>query len=275
MGQYCGRCGSLLADSFAVCPRCNFSSASSFPAAGHSPNSSADTLAMAGVPAGLAHGAPVEVRRDGSAADIAELQGLHLKVLAQGDSIAQSFGSEPTGIVKVVAWMVRATFLDKRVARAAAQDTGGNGAAIAALAIAAIPSIIFGALFNGFRMGFVAGLGTTIVLAAVTPAIVFFSLSLLSARIIDIKLPAGTVLRVLAYPQAIMAVSAIPILGGFIGPVARIWSIVASAEAIREVTGTRAEKAIIFTAIGALIQACVWMVLSILAARAAMLLQIR
>ena len=230
---------------------------------------------MAGVPAGLAHGAPVEVMRDGSAADIAQLQGLHLKVLAQGDSIAQSFGSEPTGIVKVVAWMVRATFLDKRVARAAAQDTGGNGAAIAALAITAIPSIIFGALFNGFRMGFVAGLGTTIVLAAVTPAIVFFSLSLLSARIIDIKLPAGTVLRVLAYPQAIMAVSAIPILGGFIGPVARIWSIVASAEAIREVTGTRAEKAIIFTAIGALIQACVWMVLSILAARTAMLLQIR
>jgi hypothetical protein len=230
---------------------------------------------MASEPVGLAPGAPLQVARAGTAVATEQWNGLRSKVLAQGDSIAQSFGAEPTGIVKIIAWMVRATFFDKRVARAAAQDTGGNGAAIAALVIAAIPAIIFGALFNGFRMGFITGLATTIVLTALTWTIVFFSLSMLSARIVDIKMPVGTVLRVLAYPQAILIFGAIPILGGFIGPVARIWSIVASAEAIREVTGTRAEKAIIFAAIGALIQAVVWMVLSVLAARTAMLFGVR
>jgi hypothetical protein len=217
----------------------------------------------------------LQVRREGAVAGYEQLQGFHSKVLAQGDSIAQSFGAEPTGIVKVISWMVRATFLDKRVARAAAQDTGGNGAAILALAITATPGMIFGILLAGFRMGLFLGVAITVVLTAVTLTITFFSLSMLSAKVVDIKLSIGTVLRVLAYPQTITVLGSIPILGGFIGPVARIWSIVASAEAVREVTGTRAEKAIIFAAIGALIQAVVWMVLSVLAARTAMLFGVR
>ncbi len=280
MGRFCASCGGAVADGVTVCERCGYPAstaapASTYPPATYAPGSAAAALAMASEPVGLAPGAPLQVARAGTAVATEQWNGLRNKVLAQGDSIAQSFGAEPTGIVKIIAWMVRATFFDKRVARAAAQDTGGNGAAIAALVIAATPTIIFGALSNGFRMGFITGLATTIVLTALTLTIVFFSLSMLSARVVDIKMPVGTVLRVLAYPQAILIFGAIPILGGFIGPVARIWSIVASAEAIREVTGTRAEKAIIFAAIGALIQAVVWMVLSVLAARTAMLFGVR
>jgi len=280
MGDFCGRCGSAVADGAAVCGSCGNpvsagSSAAVYSSAGYAPNSAAAALAMAGEPAGLSPTTPLQVRRANSTAEIEQLQGLRSKVLAQGDSIAQSFGAEPTGIVKIIAWMVRSTFLDKRVARAAAEDTGGNGAAIAALAIIAAPGIIFGMLLSGFRMGLLLALVSTLVVTAITLTVTFVSLSMLSEKILDIKMPAGTVLRVLAYPQTISVLGSIPILGSFIGPVARIWSIVASAEAVREVTGARAEKAILFAAIGALIQACVWMVLSILAARLAMLIQIR
>lgn len=281
MGSYCGRCGGALQDGTVACALCGspaptpYSAIPAYPPAAYSPNSAAAALAQASEPSGLASTAPVQVRRDGTAATNEQIQGFHAKVLAQGDSIAQSFGAEPTGFIKVVAWMVRATFLDKRVARAAAQDAGGNGAAIVALAIIATPSILFGFLFNGFRMGIIAGVIATIVITVLTLTIMFFSLAMLSEKIVDMKMPVGMVMRVMAYPQTLSALGSIPILGGFIGPVARIWCIVASAEAIREVTGTKAEKAIIFTAIGALIQACVWMVLSILAARAAMLFQIR
>ena len=280
MGSYCGRCGSLIAGEFSVCERYGNPAQTAFPVAANSPasyapKSAAAALAMASEPAGLAPIAPLQVSRGVATAEIEQLQGLHSKVLAQGDSIAQSFGAEPTGFVKIIAWMVRSTFLDKKVARAAAEDTAGNGAAIAALAIIAAPGIVFGMLFAGFRMGLILGLVTTLVVTAVTLTITFFSLSMLSEKLVDIKMPIGTVLRVLAYPQTISVLGSIPILGSFIGPIARIWSIVASAEAVREVTGTKAEKAVIFAAIGALIQACVWMVLSIFAARMAMLIQIR
>jgi len=270
----------MIADGAAVCARCGNPAPAAIYGAGYAPvayarSSAAEALAGASEPAGMGPVAPLQVRRAGATAEIEQLQGFREKVLAQGDSIANSFGAEPTGFIKVIAWMVRATCLDKRVARAAAQDTGGNGAAIAALAITATPGVLFGILVSGFRMGLVLGVATTVVLTVATLTITFFSLSMLSAKIVDINLPVGTVLRVLAYPQAIAVLGSIPILGSFIGPVARIWSIVASAEAIREVTGAKAEKAIIFAAIGALIQACVWMVLSILAARTAMLFQIR
>ena len=281
MGSFCGRCGGVLQDGAFACAFCGnpaptpYSAAPAYPPAGYGLNSAAAALAQASEPTGLASTAPVQVRRDGAAVTNQQIQGFHAKVLAQGDSIAQSFGAEPTGFVKVIAWMVRATFLDKRVARAAAQDTGGNGAAIAALAITATPAILFGFLFNAFRMGIIAGVIATIVITVLTLLITFFSLAGLSEKIVDIKMPVGTVMRVLAYPQTLSALGSIPILGGFIGPVARIWCIVASAEAIREVTGSKAEKAIIFAAIGALIQACVWMVLSILAARAAILFKLQ
>ena len=274
MARLCAACGSALSEEAAICSRCGQPAPAAF-TAGYDPNSAAKTLAMAGEPACLSNAAPIQVAQQGGTAEIQQWNTLRGKVLAQGDSIAQSFGAEPTGFVRIIAWMVRATCLDRRVARAAAQDKGGNGAAIAALAIGSIPTIAFGALFNGFRMGFLPALAVTLILTVVTFALMFFVLSMLSAGIVDAALSVDTLLRVLAYPQAILAFSAIPILGGFIGPVARIWSIVASAEAVREVSNARAEKAIIFAAIGALIQAVAWMILSVLAARTAMWLQIR
>lgn len=240
--------------------------------------SAAAALATAQEPVGLSVAPPVNVKAVGVATDSAQLQNLHQQVLSHGDSIAKSFGTEPTGFVKIISWMVRATFLDTRVARAAAQDVNGNGAAVAALAITALPGILIGTLVAsgmGFRMNLLAGLLTTVIVTCATLLVTFFSLSAISAKIVDVKLSPATVMRVLAYPQTISAVNAIPLLGNLIGPIARIWTIVASAVGVREVTGTRTEKAVLFAAFGALIQACTWMVLSVLAARTAVALNIR
>jgi hypothetical protein len=209
----------------------------------------------------------------GSRANIDELQ---KKVQERGDAIAGSFGSQPEGIAKIVSWVVRSTFLDARIARAAVEDVNGTGAAILVLALTAIPSIFFGGVLQ--MVVFPGGtltrtLGMTIDMAA-TLLITYLVLGTLSEKFAGLKLSPATLVRMLAYPQAICCASAIPILGGFLGPVARVWSLIACAVAVREVTGVKAEKAVLFAAIGALIQAFVWMALSVVAARTVMFLRL-
>lgn len=243
----------------------------------YAPGSAAAALTYAQEPAGLSLSPPLQVA--GSAqGDLQQFQNLQQKVLTQGDAIARSFGDQPTGVVKIVSWMVRATFLDARIGRMAAADVNGTGAAIAAVAITAAPGLLLGSLIAsglGFRMSFLAGFISTVIVMTATWGITLFVLSALAPKVVDAPLSFGTVLRVLAYAQTANVLISIPLLGNLIGPIARIWSIIATAVAIREVTRTRTEKAVIFAAIGALVYALAWMTLSIIAARTAMALHIR
>lgn len=196
------------------------------------------------------------------------------KVITQGDSIAAAFGHEPTGIVKVISWMVRATFLDTRVASAAANDVNGNLAAILALLITYLPGLVFTSLLTALftmRLGALLALFTGLAVIAVSLLVALLVMSALSVKILQVKLPAAVLLRTLAYAQTALIVGAIPLLGGFIGPVARIWSIAASAVAVREAASASAEKATIFVVIGVVIQVTLGMALSVLATRAGLM----
>ena len=52
--------------------------------------------------------------------------GFHQTLVPTGESLAASLGSNPTGFMKILSRLIRATFLDPRVARQAALDENGN-----------------------------------------------------------------------------------------------------------------------------------------------------
>ena len=265
MGVFCGQCGNTVNEGAAHCGHCG---ASTRPVGVSI--SAASMLAGSGTPAGLLASAPVESRAARSDSGMGQYDDLQKKLLARGDAIAQSFGGEQAGAMKYIVWLIRSTCLDRRVARAAAEETGGTGAAIVLLIVISLPTILFGAMTTVMRASFFPAVGILSLVTLLTWAITFIALSMVSTKMVEVKLPISVLIRVLTYPQTVTILGAIPLLGRLIGPVARIWSIVASAEAIREVTGVKAEKAILFTAFGALVYACAWMALSVIAARMAM-----
>jgi hypothetical protein len=265
MSVFCGQCGKALSGGAAHCGHCG---AATRPAAVSAPSPS--MLVSSGTPPGLIASASVSSRVARPDSGMGQYDDLQKKMLARGDAIAQSFGGEQTGVMKHIVWLIRSTCLDRRVARAAAEESGGTGAAIAVLIVISLPTILFGAITAVMRAKFIPAVGMLSLVTLLTWAITFFALSIVSTKLVEVKLPVSVLIRVLTYPQTVTVLGAIPLLGRLIGPLARIWSIVASAEAIREVTGVKAEKAILFTAFGALVYACAWMALSVIAARLAM-----
>ena len=65
------------------------------------------------------------------------------KLVPTGESTAASLGNNPGGFMKILAWMIRSTFLDPRVAREAALDKTGNMAAVGAFAISMVPGWLY------------------------------------------------------------------------------------------------------------------------------------
>ena len=183
-------------------------------------------------------------------------------LIPTGESIAASLGTDPSGVMKILAWMIRATFLDPRVARQAALDEGGNMAAIGAIAISMLPSWLYilalGSpvlLYGGFRY---AALIASVIVGIIGLAAAIFILAALSQPMLNVKLSAGQLLRALAYAQGAGVLGFIPILGVLIG----LWKIPASVAAVREISGAETSKAVIYMIAGALIVAVAMMVLS-------------
>ena len=75
------------------------------------------------------------------------------KLIPTGESIAKSFGEKPTGLMKTLAWIVRATFLDPRVARQAALDERGTNDALLAIVLTLPPPASFSAGSERGRSG--------------------------------------------------------------------------------------------------------------------------
>jgi hypothetical protein len=104
------------------------------------------------------------------------------KLIPTGESIANSMGANPSGVMKILAWIVRATFLDPRIARQAALDENGTGAAIGAIALTVLPGILIGWLGAGsFGFGIVRALVTTVLMSVVSLGVM---VGLLTQRVI-------------------------------------------------------------------------------------------
>jgi hypothetical protein len=155
-----------------------------------------------------------------------------------GESIAASLGANPQGVTKILAWMVRATFLDPRIARSAALDVNGTKKAIGAIALTAAPGAVLGLL----GAGSLGGVALTVVLSAGSIAVAAYALSALSQEMVGMKLPPALLLRVTAYALGANMLGFIPTLG----QIAALWSIPASMAAVREVTGAETQKVAIF-----------------------------
>lgn len=176
-----------------------------------------------------------------------------------GESIANSLGPNPTGVMQIVAWIIRATFLDPRIARMAALDENGTGQAIGAIVITALPGILLGWLGVGsFGIGIVSALVTTIVMSVVSLGIMVGLLSALSQSVLGVKLSAGRLLRAIAYSQGANVFSFVPGIGRLI----QLWSIVTGVAAVREISGAETQKVAIFMIIGAVAAVVVGLVLS-------------
>lgn len=184
-----------------------------------------------------------------------------------GESLAASFGSNPSGFMKLLAWMIRSSFLDPRIARQAALDKGGNMAAIGAFAIAMVPSWLYLLLIgNSFGFGSYyygssylhAVLISTVLIGIIGLVATIFVLSLISKSLLGVSLSAGQLMRALAYAQGAAFFGFIPVLGVLI----RLWTIPSSIAAVREISGADTAKAIIFILIGGAITVVAMMALS-------------
>jgi hypothetical protein len=180
------------------------------------------------------------------------------KLIPTGESIAASLGDKPTGIMQILAWMIRATFLDPRIARQAALDSKGNWNAVAAIALTAVPAILFSGLSTmSLGSGLIKVLIVTVALTVVSTAATVYILSALSASMVGVKLDPGVLLRAMAYATGANMLGFLPGLGQLV----RLWSIPATVVAVRELTAAETQKVAIFMIVGAVITVAAGMVL--------------
>jgi hypothetical protein len=180
------------------------------------------------------------------------------KLIPMGESVAASLGADPTGIMRILAWMIRATFLDPRIARQAALDSKGNWNAVTAIALTAVPAILFSGLSTmSFGSGLIKALIVTTGLTVVSTAATVYILSALSVSMVGVKLDPGVLLRAMAYATGANMLGFLPGLG----QVVRLWSIPATVVAVRELTAAETQKVAIFMIVGAVITVAAEMVL--------------
>lgn len=178
-----------------------------------------------------------------------------------GENLAASMGSNPSGFMKVLAWTIRSSFLDPRIARQAALDKTGNMAAIGAFALSMVPAWLYLLLLGNsylFNSIYHAVIISTVVLSIGGMAATIFILASLSKSLLGVKLSAGQLMRALAYAQGAAFFSFIPILGALI----HLWTIPTSIAAVREISGADTAKALVFIIIGGAITMAVMMLLS-------------
>jgi hypothetical protein len=181
------------------------------------------------------------------------------KLIPTGESIAKSLGENPQGIMKTLAWIVRATFLDPRIARQAALDENGTNNALIAIVLTCLPGIVLGGLGVGsFGAGMLRSLVTTVVMTVVMMGIMVGILSALSQNLLGVKISTGRLLRALAYSQGANALSFVPGVGRLLG----LWTIVSGVAAIREISGAETQKVGIFMVAGFVIGIVAVMIVS-------------
>lgn len=173
-------------------------------------------------------------------------------LIPTGESLAASLGANPTGFSRTIAWIIRSTFLDPRVARQAALDESGTGDAIMALVITSLPGLLLGVLFAGaFAFWLKSVLLIGIISAVVMYTVMIMVMSMLSQPMLGTKLSPGQLLRGVAYSSGASIFKFIPILGGLLG----LWNIVTAVAAVREISGAETTKVIIFGIVGGLLAA--------------------
>ncbi len=181
------------------------------------------------------------------------------KLVPIGESVANSLGANPTGIMQILSWILRATFLDPRIARQAALDENGTTAAIGAIALTAVPGLLFGFLGLGSYginvMGLLIG---TLVMSVASLGVMVAVLAMLSQSMLGVTLSAGQLLRAIAYSQGANMLTFVP----GIGRVLQLWSIVSGVAAVREISGATTQKVAIFMIVGALVSVAVALVLA-------------
>jgi len=171
------------------------------------------------------------------------------KLMPTGESLASSLGANPTGVMQVLSRIIRATFLDTRVAREAALDQKGNAAALGAVAITTVPGILFSILGVGsFGVGILQMLAVTLVMSIASLGIMVGLLSVLSQNLLGVKISAGQLLRALAYSQGANMLAFVPSIGRVIS----LWSIVSGVAAVREISGATTQKVAVFMIVGAI-----------------------
>lgn len=180
------------------------------------------------------------------------------KLIPTGESLVSGLGPNPTGVMKILARIIRATFLDPRVARQAALDENGTAEAIGAIVLTVVPGIVLGWLgASSFGFGILNALISTVLMSVVSLGIMVGLLSALSLSLLGVKLSAGQLLRALAYSQGANMLSFVPGVGRLLG----LWTIVSGVAAVREISGAETQKVAIFMIVGAVAGVVVAMVI--------------
>ncbi|MFH0998697.1 MAG: hypothetical protein V1844_24875 [Pseudomonadota bacterium] len=174
--------------------------------------------------------------------------GFQQKLIPIGESLASGLGPNPTGAMKVLSLIIRATFLDPRVARQAALDENGTGEAILAILLTAVPGIVLGWLgASSFGFGILSAMISTVLMSLVSLGIMVGLLSALSLSLLGVKLAPGQLLRALSYSQGANMLSFVPSIGRLLA----LWTIVSGVAAVREISGGETQKVAIFMIVGA------------------------
>ena len=163
--------------------------------------------------------------------------------------------------MKTLSWLIRATFLDPRIARQAALDEDGNLGALGALAVTMVPSWLYLLLAGNpylYNSIYHAMIISTVIVSIAGLAATIFALAVLSRPLLGVGLGAGQLMRALAYAQGAAVLGFIPVLGTLI----RLWTIPASVAAVREISGAGTAKAVVYMILGALVTVAAMMLLS-------------
>lgn len=91
------------------------------------------------------------------------------KLIPIGESLTSGLGPNPTGVLNVLSRIIRATFLDPRIARQAALDENGTGEAILAIVLTTLPGIVLGWLgASSFGFGILSAMISTVLMSLVS-----------------------------------------------------------------------------------------------------------
>ena len=173
-------------------------------------------------------------------------------------TLVNGLGPAPTGVMKIVSRIVRATFLDPRVAREAALDQNGTGEAVLAILLTTVPGVALGWLAVGsVGAWMVTAMITSVLMSLVGVGIMVGLLSALSLSWLGVKLSPGQLLRALAYSQGANMLSFVPGVRTLLA----LWTTVAGLAAVREISGAETQKVAILMIVVAMVTVLLAMVI--------------
>lgn len=171
---------------------------------------------------------------------------------ALGDGLVAALRLRTDDVLgRAVERMIRGALLDGRAYRAAAAEADGTPAALGALAAICFASAV-GALILFLRVPGPAALvvcGVLTVVQVVGFVLAVAAAAWASGQLFQTPAAFGPLLRALAYAQSPRLLSALPLLGQFLG----LWSLVSTTAAVREVTGIDTGRAVLLMLIPMLV----------------------